>query len=218
MGFVHGYHHEKDGVGWGDRSIPDGLCFCAACIARARAGRGSMATRCGLLVRRCSSRRPSAPCRRKTNPRIHPDIAAYAAAAREETVTSLVAEAKQAATAIQKSIVIDDLRPGDHGSRPWLLFRTPAMARWSAPMTWSRRWCASTIAAARRVRRSRSPSRRGVSRFRSRNRGAADLAVRAEAAVRSGADSLNFYNYGLIPAARLDWIGAASQAARTTGK
>jgi hypothetical protein len=45
---------------------------------------------------------------------------------------------------------------------------------------------------------------------------AEDLVARAEAAAKAGAQSINFYNYGLVPGARLDWarqaIGAASGA------
>jgi hypothetical protein len=39
-----------------------------------------------------------------------------------------------------------------------------------------------------------------------------DLASRARAAAGAGVDEINFYNYGLIPAARLDWVRAASDA------
>ena len=35
------------------------------------------------------------------------------------------------------------------------------------------------------------------------------LAARVNACVEAGADGLNFYNYGLIPAPRLDWIRTA---------
>ncbi len=38
------------------------------------------------------------------------------------------------------------------------------------------------------------------------------LAARAKAAVDAGADGVNFYNYGLIPAKRLDWVQAAVDA------
>src|SRR4029077_7782545 len=35
------------------------------------------------------------------------------------------------------------------------------------------------------------------------------LTARVNACVEAGANGLNFYNYGLIPAPRLDWIGQA---------
>jgi hypothetical protein len=33
-----------------------------------------------------------------------------------------------------------------------------------------------------------------------------ELAARAKAAIEAGADGINFYNYGLIPEKRLDWV------------
>ena len=39
--------------------------------------------------------------------------------------------------------------------------------------------------------------------------GADGLTTRVDACVEAGANGLNFYNYGLIPAPRLDWIRAA---------
>ena len=42
--------------------------------------------------------------------------------------------------------------------------------------------------------------------------GPAILSARAKAAVEAGADGVNFYNYGLIPAKRLDWVKEAVDA------
>ncbi len=39
--------------------------------------------------------------------------------------------------------------------------------------------------------------------------GAEGLTARVDACVEAGANALNFYNYGLVPAPRLDWIRAA---------
>jgi hypothetical protein len=41
-----------------------------------------------------------------------------------------------------------------------------------------------------------------------------DVVARSSAAWRAGATELDYYNYGLIPAARLDWIRAATDALR----
>ena len=35
------------------------------------------------------------------------------------------------------------------------------------------------------------------------------LAARVKFAVEAGAEGVNFYNYGLVPAGRLDWVRAA---------
>ena len=36
-----------------------------------------------------------------------------------------------------------------------------------------------------------------------------ELAARARAAIAAGGDGINFYNYGLIPESRLDWVRKA---------
>jgi hypothetical protein len=46
--------------------------------------------------------------------------------------------------------------------------------------------------------------------------GPADLVAGAEAAVKAGAQGINFYNYGLVPGARLDWMRQAIAAASAT--
>jgi hypothetical protein len=38
------------------------------------------------------------------------------------------------------------------------------------------------------------------------------LAALSVAALEAGAEGVNFYNYGLIPATRLDWVGGAVAA------
>jgi hypothetical protein len=52
----------------------------------------------------------------------------------------------------------------------------------------------------------------GFRLFNSEVGGADGLAARVNACVEAGANGLNFYNYGLIPAPRLDWIRAAVAA------
>jgi hypothetical protein len=42
--------------------------------------------------------------------------------------------------------------------------------------------------------------------------GAEGLTDQVSACVEAGANALNFYNYGLIPARRLDWIRTAVDA------
>jgi hypothetical protein len=43
--------------------------------------------------------------------------------------------------------------------------------------------------------------------------GATDIVTRVEAAAKAGAQSVNFYNYGLVPSARLDWVRRAISGA-----
>jgi hypothetical protein len=39
-----------------------------------------------------------------------------------------------------------------------------------------------------------------------------DIVARTRAATSAGAREMNFYNYGLVPAARLDWVQTATDA------
>jgi 2-iminoacetate synthase ThiH len=43
---------------------------------------------------------------------------------------------------------------------------------------------------------------------------AKDIVERTRAAIEAGATEMHYYNYGLVPAARLDWVRAAVDAVR----
>jgi hypothetical protein len=43
---------------------------------------------------------------------------------------------------------------------------------------------------------------------------ARDVVERTQAAIEAGATDLHYYNYGLVPAARLDWVRAAIDAVK----
>ena len=43
-------------------------------------------------------------------------------------------------------------------------------------------------------------------------RAAEDIVARSRAAIAAGATEIDYYNYGLVPAARLDWVRAATKA------
>jgi len=221
MGFAHGFHHEKDGVGLtAEDDFLLSLCFCPACLARsAKAGvDGEAAAR---LVRRWIEEACARPVPAPRWPDFHerglavfdghPELASYVLW-RFEPVTSLVAEIRAAAHPSTKVHVIDiddgwlsgsDLAALGRAADGVLLCvydRTPeevglAVAKARAALDDTR-----FLGAGMRV-------------FYPEMRGPADLAARAAAAAGAGADSLSFYNYGLIPAPRLDWVRAAVQAA-----
>ena len=100
MGFAHEYHHEKDGVGLTpEDDFLLSLCFCPACLARAR-GRASTARQrgrpCGTGSSRPASadsgaRWPDFPAAGLDVFRPHPEVYDYLTW-RFEPVTSLVAE------------------------------------------------------------------------------------------------------------------------------
>lgn len=217
MGFAHGYHHEKDGVGL----LPEddfllSLCFCRHCAARAaKAGVDLEAARpivqrfvaeaCGRAVpapqvpvfpgEGIEAFRPWAPLY---------DLLAW----RSEPVTSLLAEIAEAADPATKIVLIDlaDAWLGgvDLAASGSLLDGLLLCAYDMAPEAVAR--------LARRGREAIGPDRFlgiGYRLFFPEMASAQDLCARVAAAVGEGADGLNFYNYGLVPAPRLDWIGEA---------
>ena len=211
MSFVHGFHHEKDGVGLtaADQLLM-GLCFCPACIDCVRsAGIDGDAVR--ELVRRLLIEATSRPAPLGGEAVIDGDIQAYAAL-RAATVTSLLAEAKQAAHGASRVDVIDEpLMPTGQD-----LSATARVCDGALVCAYDMKPTAVTsmiVAARKSIGKDRHLSV-GFRVFFPEIGGAADLVARVEAAVGAGAQGINFYNYGLIPVARLDWIGEASRAAQ----
>jgi len=221
MGFAHEYHHEKDGVGLNaEDNFLLSLCFCAHCTARA--------TSAGIPVegaRRTVSRYIAAFCERAVPEKQFPDFPAagidafraeadlYAFLAwRSEPVTSLIAAIRSAAYPSTKIVLID-------GSQAWLGgVDLPAVARACDGAILccyhqSPQEVAKVIAAGRSAV---GPDRFlgvGLRVFYPEVDGPDILSARVKAALEAGADGVNFYNYGLIPAPRLDWVGTAAKGA-----
>ena len=214
MGFAHGYHHEKDGVGLAaEDDFLLSLCFCQSCLTRAgKAGVDGEAAR--AIVRTFVAE----ACERATpRPRFTqfpaggidtfeavPALLDYARW-RFEPVTSLVAEIRAEAHP-DTSIVIIDLEDG------WL---------GGADLAAIGRVCDGAILCAydktvdevgalvRHGRNLLGPEKflgTGFRLFYPEMRSATDVTTRIERALSEGADGFNMYNYGLVPAARLDWI------------
>ncbi|MDR9771988.1 hypothetical protein RJJ65_04820 [Rhizobium hidalgonense] len=217
MGFAHEYHHEKDGVGLNaEDDFLLSLCFCDHCAARAaKAGvpaEGARRTVARFIAELCERDIPE--CQFPDFPaagidafRDHPDLHAYLAW-RSEPVTSLIGEIKAAADPASR-IVLIDLKDG------WL---------GGVDLTAVGKLCDGAILCCydmepdaigdviRAGRAAIGPQRFlgvGLRVFYPEVGEAAVLAARAKAAVDAGADGVNFYNYGLIPAKRLDWVRAA---------
>ncbi|ARQ62597.1 hypothetical protein Kim5_PD00593 (plasmid) [Rhizobium sp. Kim5] len=217
MGFAHEYHHEKDGVGLNaEDDFLLSLCFCDHCTARAaKAGvpvesaRRSVARFIAELCERDIPERqfPDFPATGIDAFLDHPDLHAYLAW-RSEPVTSLIGEIKAAADPASR-IVLIDLKDG------WL---------GGVDLTAVGRLCDGAILCCydmepdavgdviRTGRAAMGPKKFlgvGLRVFYPEVGEAAILAARAKAAADAGADGMNFYNYGLIPAKRLDWVRAA---------
>ncbi|MBY2964775.1 hypothetical protein HF251_19100 [Rhizobium leguminosarum] len=220
MGFAHEYHHEKDGVGLNaEDDFLLSLCFCDHCTARAtKAGvpvegaRGSVARFIAELCERVIPERqfPDFPAAGIDAFRDHPELHAYLTW-RSEPVTSLIDEIKAAADPATR-IVLIDLKDG------WL---------GGVDLASVGKLCDGAILCCydmepdavgdviRTGRAAIGPSKFlavGLRVFYPEVSGSAVLTARAKAAVDAGADGVNFYNYGLIPAKRLDWVKAAVDA------
>ncbi|MGO8038146.1 hypothetical protein [Rhizobium leguminosarum] len=220
MGFAHEYHHEKDGVGLNaEDDFLLSLCFCDHCTARAtKAGvpvegaRGSVARFIAELCERVIPERQFSdfPAAGIDAFRDHPDLHAYLTW-RSEPVTSLIDEIKAAADPATR-IVLIDLKDG------WL---------GGVDLAAVGKLCDGAILCCydmqpdavgdviRTGRAAIGPGKFlavGLRVFYPEVSGPEILAARAKAAVDAGADGVNFYNYGLIPAKRLDWVKTAVDA------
>lgn len=216
MGFDHGFHHEKDGLGLlpEDRFLL-GLCFCDHCQMQAtQAGVDAQAARqtvTGLL---------SAAFARETPAAQVPEFADLGLAAfdgfpalaeflrwRTAPVTALIARCREVAHPQTQVLLIDA------GPSWWEgVDRAAAAAACDGLL-----YCAygspadrltSEIAAVRAVLAPGATLIAGLALFHPMVADAADFTARARAA-QSHADGLNFYNFGLVPRARLDWVRQA---------
>jgi hypothetical protein len=217
MGFAHEYHHEKDGVGMNDEDdFILSLCFCDHCMARATKA-GVDATGARQTVRKFIAEMCEREIPQKQFPDFPaagidaflewPDLHAYLSW-RTEPVTSLIKEIRAKADPATK-IVLIDLKDG------WL---------GGVDLEAVGKICDGAIlccyfmepdavdALMKAGRAALGPDKylgAGYRVFYPEVRSAAELAARARAAIEAGADGINFYNYGLIPAKRLDWVRAA---------
>ena len=221
MAFVHDYHHEKDGVGLGkEGNFLMSLCFCPACLDRSRrAGVDGEAARRSVRRLITEFSEAATPSPRWPDLASHgllalsddPEIEAYARW-RTEPVTSLAADVRAAAHTDSKIVILEDVDPlfsalnlvesarcCDGGLAAVYGMHAPAIS--------------AAVGALSKALRPDRFAAAGMRIFWPEISGAADLTARARAAVEAGAQGIGFYNYGLIPASRLDWVGEAARAA-----
>jgi len=217
MGFAHEHHHEKDGVGLKpEDDFLLSLCFCPACLDRAaRAGvDGAAAQRLvrAWITEACERpvpepRLPDFPAGGPDSFRPWPALHAYVLW-RFEPVTSLVTELR-AATAPATRLVVIDLKHG------WLGGCDPVALGKICDGTLLCAYDMTPDAVTDLMTNGRATLDAGkflgagFRLFHPEMSGPEALASRVAAAVAAGADGLNFYNYGLVPAARLDWVREA---------
>jgi hypothetical protein len=222
MEFVHGYHHEKDGVGLQpEDDFLLSLDFSDACLESARrAGVDGEAAREAtrrLIAQRCEQAvfAPIWPDFTARGPAVfeadHPEIHAYVMW-RFEPVTSLIREIREAVPPRTKVFMIDidggwrfgcDMKAIGRECDGIVYCRYHRKAPELGPMV---RQTANALPPG-------SHLSVGLQVFTPNLDGPEDLAARVRAAREAGAGSINFYNYGLIPRARLDWVKAALDGA-----
>ncbi|MBX4956607.1 hypothetical protein [Rhizobium lentis] len=217
MGFAHEYHHEKDGVGLNaEDDFLLSLCFCDHCTTRAvKSGvpvEGARRLVAGFIAELCERavperQFPDFPGAGIDAFRHHPYLHAYLAW-RSEPVTSLIGEIKAAADPASR-IVLIDLKDG------WLggVDLTAAGTLCDGVILCCYDMAPDAVGDVIRAGRAAiGPDKFlgvGLRVFYPEVGEAAVLAARAKAAIDAGANGVNFYNYGLIPAKRLDWVKAA---------
>ncbi|MBV9984726.1 MAG: hypothetical protein JO365_32825, partial [Bradyrhizobium sp.] len=217
MGFAHEYHHEKDGVGLtAEDDFFLSLCFCESCHARASAAGIDVEAARRLvaqwIVEACERetpkpRFPEFPARGLDTFRIFPALHEFLLW-RTEPVTSLIAEMRTRAHADCRIVLIDI-------ADAWLGgCDLPAIGKVcdGAILCVYGRSPEESAAILRQGKAALGDDKflgAGLRVFPHDVNGAEGLASQAAACVKAGAKGLNFYNYGLIPAPRLDWIRRA---------
>lgn len=222
MGFDHGYHHEKDGMGMtAEDEFLLSICFCPHCTKDAHAAGidadAAAQTVRELIVAACNRAVPDAQFPQFPHKGIEAFSAQEALHAylvwRIGQVTRLVARIRDGAHPDSEIVTItgpggwregiDDKAVSD--AADGLLFSLYDQEPDAV---------ANLIAASRATI---GPKKRLVGALRvfyPEIASADALSARALAAQRAGCDGLNFYNYGLIPQPRLDWIGQACRLVR----
>ena len=214
MGFAHGFHHEKDGLGLLDEdTFLLGLCFCRHCKAAALAAGvdfdAARQTVAGLLDAAFARDLPARqfPGFAAEGPgafRDYPALMAYLGW-RSTPVTTLIAEASVACHPDTRLLLIDAV--GTWASGVDLAAVIPHLGgilhcAYATPVGGIAGLMAETRAAL-------GPDKvliAGFQLFHPQVHDAADLRARV-AATAGHVDGLNFYNLGLVPPKRLDWIG-----------
>lgn len=221
MGFAHEHHHEKDGVGLNaEDDFLLSLCFCDHCATRAaKAGvpvdgaRNKVKRFIAELCDRAVPEKqfPDFPEAGIDSFSAYPDLHAFLVW-RSEPVTSLIGEIKAAADPASR-IVLIDLKDGWLGG---VDLEAVGQLCDGAILCCYDMTPEATAAVIRAGRAALGPEKflgLGLRVFYPEVPGPTILKDRVRAAIAAGANGVNFYNYGLIPEKRLDWVRVAAEAA-----
>jgi hypothetical protein len=224
LGFAHEFHHEKDGVGLTSRDdYLLSLCFCPSCLAGARKA-GVNGEEARRQVRQLLDETLTRPVPVPTPTFVldgpetfvdYPELLAYIRW-RTTPVTSLITEVREAANDATKVYFLSLETKG-----AWLLgvdFKAVGgacdgivLCAYDVPPE----QVADEVARARTLLPENEYLSVGLRIFYPEVRGPDELAAKVAAAHPYSPDGFNFYNYGLIPRARLDWIRRSLEATGT---
>lgn len=217
MGFAHEYHHEKDGVGLTpEEDFLLSLCFCPSCLDRtAKAGVDGEPARTLVrqwIVESCeravpARRFPDFPAGGLDVFRPWPELYAYLVW-RFEPVTSLVAELREVAHPATKILIID-LKDGWLGGCDLSALGKVCDGAILCAYDMQADDVASLMKAGRAALGAGKFLGTGYRLFYPEMAGPEVLAAKLKPARIPDVDGINFYNYGLVPAARLDWVKTA---------
>ena len=220
MGFAHEHHHEKDGVGLNaEDDFLLSLCFCDHCTTRAKKAGvpidGARATVKRFIAELCEravpeKQFPEFPAAGIDVFRAHPELHAFLAW-RFEPVMSLIAEIKASADPATR-IVLIDLKDAWLGGVDLVEVGKCCDGAILCCYDMTPEAVGEVMRAGRAMLGEGKFVGLGLRVFYPEVDGPAILTARAKAAVEAGADGVNFYNYGLIPAKRLDWVREAVDA------
>lgn len=220
MGYAHGLHHEKDGVGLTpEDDLLLSLCFCPHC--RAGAGRAGVNVTAAAETARAWLRESFA--RTVPEPRL-PDLMARGLDAfapwpalhayllwRQQPVMSLIGAVRDAAHP-GSAVYVIDLAAGWLGGIDLETLRDVCDGLILCAYDIEGPEIAAQAGEARRLLGSDRYLGTGLRVFHPEVSRSEQLVARVAAAAEAGATGANFYNYGLIPAARLDWVREAGAA------
>ena len=224
MGFEHEFHHEKDGVGLNaEDDFLLSLCFCDHCMQRGIAAGVPMLDAKGDVLRLieglCEREVPEKQFDRFPQDGIdafseYPALHAFLKW-RSEPVTSLIAEIrKQADPASQ--IWLIDLKDGWLGGVDLKAVGAICDGAILCCYFMPPEQVADLMKQGRDALGPDKYLGAGFRVFYPEIQSADALSERSRAAIEAGADGINYYNYGLIPQKRLDWIAQAVNYSATT--
>ncbi|MEH6632425.1 MAG: hypothetical protein V7776_16540 [Halopseudomonas aestusnigri] len=219
MGFDHGYHHEKDGVGLTpEDEFLLSICFCDHCTQVATRS-GLEATNTKILVKKLIEDAFAKETPSPLFPNFPEDgIAAFKSLPalyeflkwRSQPVTSLVESIRTAAHPDSKIVLIE----GENAWRDGVDLKTIGkvcdgviLCAYSA----NPEAVSDVIKSTRNAIGADKYLGFGASAFYEHTKSKDELSQRVKAALIAGANGVNFYNFGLIPEPRLAWIKASTE-------